>query len=641
MDERPEEAIPQTAQTEGLPVSPGLEQIEEATRRKERVPLTPAEYEPVDQRTFVIAAMATLIGFLATLCAEFLQRLIGLVTNVSFYDRWNTSLVAPGLGHRNPFALLLIPILGAVVVGLMARFGSRAIRGHGIPEVMERVLFGESRIAPRVLILKPLSAAIAIGTGGPFGAEGPIIATGGALGSIAGQLVRVTTDERKTLLGAGAAAGMAATFGTPVSAVLLAVELLLFEYRPRSLIPVALASATAGATRIWFHGTTPVFPITTMQQPSGRALAGYAVLGLFMGLIAAFITRATYAVEDGFEEYGEHWHIHWMWWPAIGAVVVGVIGLIEPRTLGVGYENIIGEIDGTIVGRALAVLVVLKFVSWAVYLGSGTSGGTMAPLFTIGAGVGAGVGGAAARLVPAAQLDAHVAGLVGMAALFAGASHAVLASMVFAFETTRQPVGLLPLLVGCSCSYLVVLLVGRHSIMTEKLARRGISVRAEYAIDYLARVNVGSVGIRDVVTLPGSMTVAEAREWLRDGSFEHSHQGFPVLDDDGMLMGVLTRRDILDKKQNLADPLAALIRRPVVAVFDDNTLREAADLMVVHHVGRLPVVRRSAPLRVVGIVSRSDLLTAHGERLQHEHALATARLSPFWARLDGRSENPV
>ncbi|HEX4682660.1 MAG TPA: chloride channel protein [Gemmatimonadaceae bacterium] len=615
-----------------IPVSPGLEQIEEATPPAERAPLTPAEYEPVDERTFVITGMAIVVGFVAALCAEFLSRLIGLVTNIAFYGRWSTALVAPGLGHRNPFALLLIPIAGAIVVGFMARYGSRAIRGHGIPEVMERVLFGESRIAPRVLVLKPLSAAVAIGTGGPFGAEGPIIATGGALGSAAGQIVRVTTDERKTLLGAGAAAGMAATFGTPVSAVLLAVELLLFEYRPRSLIPVALASATAGATRIAFHGTAPVFPIGTMQQPTGRALAGYAVLGLLMGVIAAFITRATYAVEDAFEEYGEHWHIHWMWWPAIGAIVVGVLGLIEPRTLGVGYENIIGEIDGTIVGRALAALVVLKFISWAVYLGSGTSGGTMAPLFTIGAGVGAGIGGAAARFVPAAELNPHVAGLVGMAALFAGASHAVLASMVFAFETTRQPVGLLPLLIGCSSSYLVTLLLGRHSIMTEKLARRGISVRAEYAIDYLGRVSVGSVGLRDVVTLRADMTVGEARDWLRDGSADHSHQGFPVLDEEELVVGVLTRRDILDAKREASETLASLIRRPVVAVYADNTLREAADLMVIHHVGRLPVVKRDEPRRVIGVVSRSDLLGAHAPRLEQASAIHGRPLSPFWAR---------
>jgi CIC family chloride channel protein len=361
---------------------------------------TPAEYDPVDRRTVSITAIAFVIAIGAGLAAQLLVALIGLVTNAAFYGRIATTFVSPMGGHRSPLALLLIPIAGALIVGLMARYGSAAIRGHGIPEVMEKVLFGESRIPARVLVLKPLSAAIAIGTGGPFGAEGPIIATGGALGSLAGQLVRITADERKTLLAAGAAAGMAATFGSPVSAVLIAIELLLFEYRARSLIPVSIAAAVAAAVRIFFQGTAPVFAIPQMAQPSGVALGSYLVLGALIGLVAALIVSFTYAIEDGFEHFGERFHIHWMWWPAFGAVAVGIIGLIEPRTLGVGYENIVGAMDGTVVGRALFFLVVLKLASWAIYLGSGTSGGTMAPLFTIGAGLGALVGAAAAHWAP-------------------------------------------------------------------------------------------------------------------------------------------------------------------------------------------------------------------------------------------------
>src|SRR6185503_13715878 len=378
----------------------------------------PRAYEPVDRRTVNLAGLA----------AQVLMRLIGLVTNVAFYGRFGTALVDPAAGHRQPLVLLLTPVAGALVVGLMARFGSMAIRGHGIPEVMERVLFGESRIQARVLVLKPLSAAIAIGTGGPFGAEGPIIATGGALGSLAGQFLRVTADERKTLLAAGAAAGMAATFGSPVSAVLLAVELLLFEYRPRSLIPVSLAAVVATGVRAAFDGTAPVFPIPTLTQPSGAALVMYAVLGLAIGVVAAAITRAAYGVEDLFERFGEHFGIHWMWWPAFGAIVVGIVGLVEPRTLGVGYDNITGALGGTIMGRALLILAVLKFISWAVYLGSGTSGGTLAPLFTIGGSLGAWLGEMINLAMPHLGVDNRVAALVGMAAIFAGASHALLTS---------------------------------------------------------------------------------------------------------------------------------------------------------------------------------------------------------------------
>jgi len=609
-----------------IPVSPTLtDLIQQADASAADGLRAPAEYEPVDQRTIIVTALAVLIAAGAGIAAQILVHLIGFVTNLAFYGRFSGAFVSPGGGHRHAAALLLIPILGGIIVGFMAKYGSAAIRGHGIPEVMEKVLFGESRIPARVLILKPLSAAIAIGTGGPFGAEGPIIATGGALGSLAGQVLRVTTDERKTLLGAGAAAGMAATFGTPVSAVLLAVELLLFEYRPRSLIPVALAAAVATGVRIAFDGTAPVFAVPPLSQPSGTALASYAVLGLLIGIVAAGITRFSYGIETLFEHWGKRFGVDWMWWPAFGAIAVGVIGLIEPRTLGVGYDNIIGAIAGTIVGKALFALVVLKLLSWAIYLGSGTSGGTLAPLFTIGGGLGAWIGAIVAAHAPGLGVDANVAGLVGMAAMFAGASHAVLASVVFAFETTRQPVGLLPLLVGCTAAFLISLLLNRHSIMTEKLARRGVSLRTEYSLDYLSRIRAEDVGTRDVVTLRAESTVGETMAWLDAGGASASHQGFPVVDDEDLLVGVLTRRDIRNSRDEPGKQLFELIRRAPVVVFENHTLRDAADQMVIEHVGRVPVVRRDNPRKVIGILSRSDLLTAHAPRLKEAREVRRVR----------------
>jgi H+/Cl- antiporter ClcA/CBS domain-containing protein len=593
---------------------------------------TPAEYEPVNHRTVVITGLALLIAIGAGLAAQLLVSLISLVTNVAFYGRISTAFVQPAGGHNSPIAILLTPIVGAIVVGIMARYGSAAIRGHGIPEVMEKVLFGESRISGRVLILKPLSAAVAIGTGGPFGAEGPIIATGGALGSLAGQVIRITADERKTLLAAGAAAGMAATFGAPISSVLLAVELLLFEYRARSLIPVAIAAGAAEAVRMAFSGTAPVFAIPDLQQPSRTALAGYLILGLIVGLVAALIVSFTYKIEDAFEHIGERFHIHWMWFPALGAVVVGVVGLVEPRTLGVGYENIVGAMNGSIVGISLLMLVALKLLSWAVYLGSGTSGGTMAPLFTIGSGFGAWLGALAAHWTPWLGVDARVAGLVGMAAMFAGASHALLASIVFAFETTRQSVGLLPLLIGCSAAYFTALLWNRNSIMTEKLARRGVSVSSEYALDYLGRVSVADAGVRAVTTVRASDSLAKVREWLASGDPNALHQGFPVLDDAGLLVGVVTHRDLMDPSDPPVFTIGKIVRRPPVIVYSDSTLRDAADQMVVEHVGRLPVVHRGAPRKVVGILSRSDLLTAHAPRLEAARSARTIRRWPTTAR---------
>jgi H+/Cl- antiporter ClcA len=607
---------------DALPVSLGLDSIKRASGLDEI--RAPREYRPLDSRAFKIVGLAMVVAVGAAMAAEFLTALIALATNVAFYGRWSTALVSPAGGHQSPAAILFVPIVGALIVGVMARYGSAAIRGHGIPEVMERVLHGESRISVRVLLLKPLSAAVAIGTGGPFGAEGPIIATGGALGSIGGQFLHVTADERKTLLASGAAAGMAATFGTPVSAVLLAVELLLFEYRARSLIPVAIATAIATGVRVVFQGTAPVFPIPQLAQPPGQALLVYSIIGMAVGVIAAFIIRSTYGIEDMFEKVGHKYGIHWMWWPAFGAVVVGVVGLIEPRTLGVGYENIIGAISGTITGRALLALAVLKFISWAIYLGSGTSGGTLAPLFTIGSAIGAALGSGVERLMPSTGVTAPIAGLVGMAAMFSGASHALLASVVFAFETTRQPVGLLPILLGATTSYLAALSLSRHSIMTEKLARRGVPIRAEYASDHLAHTFVRDFANEEVATLSVYDTAGEARRRAQPGS-GFTHQGYPVVDANGLLVGVVTRRDFFDPEVPDDVRIESLIKRPPVVVFEDNTLRDAADQMVIERVGRLPVVTREDPRTIIGIISRSDLLEAHVPRLKAARLSGTVR----------------
>jgi CIC family chloride channel protein len=589
-----------------IPVSPGLTDEADSLLALD----VPPDVVPVDRRTVLIAALAVVIAIGAGLVAQLLTALIALITNLSFYHQFSFAGRSPGGAHIGAW-VLVIPVAGALIIGVMARYGSAAIRGHGIPEVMERVLYGESRIPARIMVLKPLSAAIAIGTGGPFGAEGPIIATGGAVGSLVGQVLHVSSDERKTLLAAGAAAGMAATFGSPLSAVLLAVELLLFEYRARSLIPVALASATAMAVRIVFRGTGTDFGIQPFAAPHGEALVFYALIGALMGIVSAGVIRSTYAIEDLFE----HLPVHWAWWPAIGAVFVGVIGYLEPRSLGIGYENITGIINGQIVGWGLAIFVVAKFLAWAIYLGSGTSGGTLAPMFTVGGGIGYLLGVGTVALAPGANVDPRIAALVGMTAIFAGASHALLAAVIFTFEITRQPLGVLPLLAGGTASYFVSLLLSRNSIMTEKLARRGANVRVEYTADYLAQQLVRDVDFGTVVSLRASDSLRQVREWLASRAAGSAHQGFPIVDDHDQLVGVLTRRDLVGSTANEAAAVSTLVRRAPVVVFTDNSLRDASDQMVRAAVGRLPVVHRNAPRTVVGMLSRSDLLGAHAGRL--------------------------
>jgi H+/Cl- antiporter ClcA/CBS domain-containing protein len=589
-----------------LPLAPSLDRTLTAAHM-------PRQFRPLERRVLWICLLAMLLGSAVALVARLLTALIGLVTNLAFYGRLSTEFSSPAGNHLGLW-VIAVPVVGGLIVGAMARWGSRAIRGHGIPEAMEQVLLNESRIPPRITWLKPVSSAIAIGTGGPFGAEGPIIATGGALGSLIGQLLRVTADERKTLLAAGAAAGMAAVFSAPISSVLLAIELLLFERRARSLIPVALAAVMGTAVRYLLEGNEPMFPMPAIATPALSAVVAYIVMGIVTGVVSVGITKLTYAIEDGFEKLP----IHWMWWPAIGGVVVGVVGYFMPATLGVGYGNIAALIAGQVGFAGMLALCLMKLLSWSVALGSGTSGGTLAPLFTIGSAMGGVLGLLCVDWLPWLQVDPRVAALVCMAAIFAGASRAFLTSVVFAFETTQQPHGLLPLLGACAAAYLVSGLLMRNTIMTEKIVRRGVLVPDEYTADYLERLAVGEACSRDVVSLRASETIGEVQAWLSTEHAPAKHQGFPVVDEQGRLLGVVTRRDLLRAGSPLDAQVRSLLHRPPLVVREDHTLREAADHMVEADVGRLVVMDRQGR-RMVGIITRGDLLKAHAQRLREAH----------------------
>jgi H+/Cl- antiporter ClcA/predicted transcriptional regulator len=587
-----------------VPIAPSLDPTLAAAHM-------PRQFRPLDRRVLWISFVAMLLGAAVAVVAKLLTALIGLITHIAFYGSWGFDFVSPAGNHLGKW-VIVVPVIGGLIVGVMARWGSRAIRGHGIPEAMEQILLNESRIPPRITWLKPVSSAIAIGTGGPFGAEGPIIATGGALGSLVAQLMRVTADERKTLLASGAAAGMAAVFSAPISAVLLAIELLLFERRARSLIPVALATTVGTGVRYLLEGNQAMFPMPDIATPTLPALGAYVVLGLIIGVVSVGITKLTYAIEDGFEKLP----IHWMWWPALGGIVVGVVGYFMPLTLGVGYSNIGAALTGQIGLGAMFALCLLKLLSWSVALGSGTSGGTLAPLFTIGSTLGGVLGLGLAALAPWLHIDPRMAALVCMAAIFAGASRAFLTSVVFAFETTQQPHGLLPLLGACAAAYLISGLLMRNTIMTEKIARRGVRVPSDYAADYLDQILVRDAYSRNVVSLRANQTIADIRAWLTSAGATTKHQGFPVLDEQNRLLGVVTRRHFYDAALDDEAEVRSLIQRGPLVVREDHTLREAADHMVETEVGRLVVVGKDAPHRMVGIITRGDLLAAHAKRLK-------------------------
>jgi chloride channel protein, CIC family len=557
-----------------------------------------------DARLVPLSVMAAVIGVGSALVALALVRLIGLCTHVFYYHELGGSLVSPSNNRLGLWAIP-IPIVGGLVVGLMARYGAERIRGHGIPEALEAILIGRSRMTAKIALLKPLSSAISIGTGGPFGAEGPIIMTGGAIGSLFAQAFRLSAAERKTLLVAGAAAGMSAVFATPVAAVLLAVELLLFEWKPRSLIPVAAASAVAAVLRVPLLGRGPMFPVPPHAQLPVSTLAVALGIGLAGGLGSGLLTWLVYACEDLFRKLP----IHWMWWPLLGGLIVGIGGVLFPRALGVGYDTIHDLLAGRLVGAVLLGLVLTKAVIWAVALGSGTSGGVLAPLLIMGGSLGA--------------LESHWAhggdpalwAAISMGAMLGGTMRSPFTAVLFILELTRDTALLPSLFVACIAADAVTVLLMKRSILTEKVARRGTHVMREYSVSPLQQLRVADVMQRDVPVLPANLPLDTLfRDLVTFDPVVGARHSWPLVDDQGRLIGIITRRDLVRALARLDGDgrtvLDAGTRVPLVVTYPDELLETAVHKMLDRDVGRLPVVRRDDPTQLIGYLGRSGIMAA-------------------------------
>ena len=562
--------------------------------------------------------MALVIGAISAVVAYGLVWLIAVITNLSFFHTFSSAHTTPQEAHLGAW-VIVVPVVGALIIGLMARYGSSKIRGHGIPEALEAILIGQSRMSPKVAVLKPISSAISIGTGGPFGAEGPIIMTGGALGSLFAQLFHLSSMERKTLLVAGAAGGMAAIFSTPVAAVLLAVELLLFEWKPRSFIPVAVSAVVASALRVPLLGAGPIFPILPHAAMTG---AGNWVLlwewALATGLSSGLLTTLVYAFEDLFKKLP----IHWMWWPAIGAVFVGIGGYIDPRVLGVGYDTIHLMLNGKLIGMTLLGLLVGKALVWSIALGSGTSGGVLAPLLIIGGALGA----FASHWLPAG--DASLWAMVGMAAIMGGTMRAPFTGMVFMLGLTHD-LNALPVLMVCSMAALgvTVLLLRRRSILTEKIARRGLHISCEYSVDVFNLLRVSDVMDNHPPTVSEDMSVTKFSYLIAKGDPQVTRrQGTLIVDDEGLLSGIITRGDVVRalKSKSVANTtvLQAGKRNPIVT-YSDEILNDAITKMLKKDIGRLPVVDRDNPRRILGYLGRANVMAGRARHIDEEHVRET------------------
>jgi H+/Cl- antiporter ClcA/CBS domain-containing protein len=560
-----------------------------------------------DPRVLVISGIAVVVSTAGVIAGYFLLELIRLVTNISYFGRF--TLADLKLEH-SPLGLwmVLVPVVGSLIIGLMARYGSEKIRGHGIPEAIEAILLGRSRLDAKVAILKPLSSAVAIGTGGPFGAEGPIIMTGGAIGSLIAQALPVSDNERKTLLVAGATAGMTTVFGTPIAATMLAVELLLFEWSPRSFIPVAVAAIVASVERSFLHMSSPLFPFAGGMDVSLLGALCWAGMGLLGGLLSGLLTRLVYACEDGFLKLP----IHWMWWPLLGGLVVGIGGVIEPDALGVGYDNIAAMLQGHIILKMALLLLVVKAIIWAVALGSGTSGGVLAPLLIMGGAMGTVIGG----FLPWGTTGFWA--LLAMAATMGGTMRSPLTATFFAVELTGNTHVLLPLITACVVAHGVTVLLMRRSVLTEKIARRGHHLTREYRVDPFALTKVHEVMTTVVETVASATTLHEATRFLTSPTT--GHPSFPVVDSAGRVLGVIDPPSILRwrraGKHRNATLQELLAGTKITIAYPDEYLEELADRLTTVNVAHLPVISRENG-RLVGYVGWKDLMRVRA-KLQAE-----------------------
>ncbi|MDD2982419.1 MAG: chloride channel protein [Crocinitomicaceae bacterium] len=594
-----------TVLNQGIPISPSLN----PTLKSENIKRKDIVHK---KRLFYISLLAILIAISISFIAKGLIHLIDFITNISFYGKFSIDPSTP-MDNQLGWLVVFIPAIGGLLIGLMAYYGSKAIRGHGIPEAMEQILTNQSKVNPAITYLKPLSAAISIGTGGPFGAEGPIISTGGALGSTLGQLLKITHIERKILLAAGATAGMSAIFGTPIAAIFLAIELLLFEFSPRSIIPVALACVTGAIGHHFLFEAGVVFPASHFIEIASISSIGfYAAMGIVIGFLSIFVSKLVYWVEEGFEKLP----IHWAWWPAIGGLAVGFIGYYSPRTLGVGYHNIVELLSGSLALPVLMSLFLLKFTSWAISLGSGTSGGTLAPLLTIGGAFGSLLGTVILYWFPDSGVTITLAALVGMSALFAGASRALLTSIVFALEATGQFNALLPLLATCLTAYLISYFFMKNTIMTERIARRGVKTPSTYEPDNLEKINVSQVLSDQGITISEDIPLGEVQEWLSQQE-DYKSNYYIISDSDGKYKGIISSSSLFSNHHLPEKTVGSLVKRVAIFIELEDTLRTAAEKMVNENVDVLPVV---SPINqtVIGILSYHDILASYKQGMD-EH----------------------
>ena len=549
-----------------------------------------------------ISVYALLIGLIGGLVAEGLLELIYLFTNLCFYGKLSFAITSPEHNHLGLW-VIAVPTIGGLIVGLMVHYWEPTLKGHGIPEAMEAVLFSHSRMRLRVAFLKPLATALAIGTGGPFGAEGPIIQTGAAVGSLFGQAVGLTPYYRRVLLASGAAAGMAATFTAPLAGILVAVELLLFELRARSFIPVSLAAAVATGVRIHFVGWAPLFPMPAYKLTGMNELWLFGVMGVLMGMVGIAMIRALFWVEDFFDHLPFKRAL--VWSPAIGAAILGVIGYFYPQVFGTGYDTIRDMLNNRLTPANLLGVSIAKFWALVISLGSGTTGGVFAPSLIVGGGIGGAYAIGCEHFFPHLVSNPAFYALAAMAGVFGGIARAPFTSIVFLFELSHNPNSLLPLIVCVMIADGFVRLFSRDSIMTGKLVKRGLIVLQDYSVPVLMRARIDEVMRKQFSTIQADV---ELRTILAKFAPENMEL-LPVVEKDGTLLGIVEPHDLLKvDTQDHHFTMRELARQDYVRSYPGELVDLVNREMLLKNVENVIVVESHESSKPVGIVRANDIL---------------------------------
>ena len=550
-----------------------------------------------------ICGYALLVGLIGGLVAEGLLELIYLFTNLFFYGKASFASTNPAYNHLG-WWVILIPPIGGLLVGIMVHYWEPTLKGHGIPEAMEAVLFGHSRMRIRVALLKPLATALAIGTGGPFGAEGPIIQTGAAFGSLFGQAVGLTPYNRRVLLASGAAAGMAATFTAPLAGILVAIELLLFELRARSFIPVALAAAVATGVRIHFVGWTPLFPMPAFRLTSMHELWLFGLMGILMGIVGLGMIRALAWTEDFFDEIPLKHAL--IWSPAIGALILGVIGYFYPQVFGTGYDTIRDMLNDRLTSSKLLGISIAKFWALVISLGSGTTGGVFAPSLIVGGGIGATFAIGLQHIFPHLISNPAFYALVAMAAVFGGIARAPFTSIVFLFELSHNPNALLPLIVCVMVSDGFVRLFSRDSIMTGKLVKRGLIILQDYSVPVLMRARIDQIMQKQFTAIDADEELRMVLTTLTPGS---GIGLMPVVEKDGSLIGIVEAHDLLKiEPPDHHFKMRELARQDYVLAYPEEAVDQVNRDMLLKNIENVIVVQSHGSRKPIGIARANDIL---------------------------------